>query len=77
MSLKRKIISLFQPEPTVRPFPGFNAVEDATLLRKAMKGFGTDEKAIIDILTQRSNSQRQQVKEEFTKEYGRVIFPNN
>ncbi|XP_059470121.1 annexin B10-like isoform X3 [Neocloeon triangulifer] len=62
------------PEPTVRPFPDFNAVEDATLLRKAMKGFGTDEQAIIDILCNRSNSQRQQIKDAFTREYGRDII---
>jgi Annexin len=37
-----------------------------------MKGFGTDEQVIIDILCQRSNSQRQQIKEAFTSEYGRV-----
>jgi len=37
-----------------------------------MKGFGTDEHVIIEILCQRSNSQRQQIKEAFTSEYGRV-----
>ncbi|CAB3362319.1 Hypothetical predicted protein [Cloeon dipterum] len=62
------------PEPTIRPFPDFNAVEDATLLRKAMKGFGTDEQAIIDILCNRSNSQRQQIKEAFTREFGRDLI---
>lgn len=54
------------------PFSGFNAAEDGTALRTAMKGFGTDEQAIIDILTKRSNSQRQQIAKYFTEEYGRV-----
>ncbi|XP_059470122.1 annexin B10-like isoform X4 [Neocloeon triangulifer] len=39
-----------------------------------MKGFGTDEQAIIDILCNRSNSQRQQIKDAFTREYGRDII---
>jgi annexin A7/11 len=54
------------------PVTGFNAADDGMALRAAMKGFGTDEQAIIDILTQRSNNQRQQIAKFFTEEYGRV-----
>ena len=39
-----------------------------------MKGFGTDEEAIMDILTARSNSQRQQVAKYFTQEYDRDLI---
>lgn len=39
-----------------------------------MKGFGTDEQAIIDILTARSNNQRQQIVTYFLSEYGRDII---
>ncbi|CAH0751702.1 unnamed protein product [Diatraea saccharalis] len=39
-----------------------------------MKGFGTDEQAIIDILTTRSNAQRQAISQAFTHEYGRDLI---
>lgn len=39
-----------------------------------MKGFGTDEQAIIDILCARSNAQRQQISTYFTAEYGRDLI---
>ncbi|XP_073956406.1 annexin B10 isoform X8 [Choristoneura fumiferana] len=63
-----------QREPTVVGVPNFNAAEDAATLRAAMKGFGTDEQAIIDILTSRSNIQRQAIAQAFTHEYGRDII---
>nr|CAD7395969.1 unnamed protein product [Timema poppensis] len=69
-----QMLTAFQPEPTVRPASGFNASDDGIALRAAMKGFGTDEQAIIDILTQRSNDQRQQIASFFTREYGRDII---
>lgn len=37
----------FQGRPTVTAAPNFDAANDAAVLRKAMKGFGTDENAII------------------------------
>lgn len=56
------------------PASGFSAADDGMTLRAAMKGFGTDEQAIIDILTQRSNNQRQQIAKFFMEEYGRVKY---
>lgn len=64
----------YVPEPTVTPFPGFSPSEDGQALRAAMKGFGTDEQAIIDILTARCNNQRQQISKYFLEEYGRDLI---
>lgn len=63
-----------QLKPTVLPFPSFDPAEDGAALRKAMKGFGTDEQAIIDILCARTNSQRQIISQWFLKEYGRDLI---
>uniref|UniRef100_UPI00398E8EE3 little elongation complex subunit 2-like isoform X2 n=1 Tax=Pristiophorus japonicus TaxID=55135 RepID=UPI00398E8EE3 len=46
---------------TVKAFVNFNAETDATELVRAIKTKGVDEHAIIDVLTRRSNSQRQDI----------------
>ncbi|XP_022317069.2 annexin A7-like isoform X2 [Crassostrea virginica] len=63
-----------QEEPTLRPAKNFSAENDANILRKAMKGFGTDEKAIIDVLAYRSCSQRQQIKSMFKTMFGKDLI---
>lgn len=60
--------------PTVRPTNPFSAEKDAEILRKAMKGFGTDEKAIIDVISARSNAQRQQILAMFKTMYGKDLI---
>ncbi|CAJ0948987.1 unnamed protein product [Ranitomeya imitator] len=59
---------------TIYPAADFSADNDGKALRKAMKGFGTDEGAIIDILTKRSNSQRQEIKQAFKSHFGRDLM---
>ncbi|MBN3281603.1 ANXA6 protein, partial [Polyodon spathula] len=57
---------------TVQPAANFNPDSDAQALRKAMKGFGTDEDTIIDIVTHRSNAQRQEILQKYKSLLGRV-----
>jgi annexin A7/11 len=52
-------VSLEQYQGTVFPAPNFNVEADCQALSQAMKGFGTNERALIDIIANRSNAQRQ------------------
>eukprot|EP00918_Siedleckia_nematoides_P095806 GHVU01210245.1.p1 GENE.GHVU01210245.1~~GHVU01210245.1.p1 ORF type:complete len:321 (-),score=58.75 GHVU01210245.1:1955-2917(-) len=52
----------------------FDPEKDCEILRKAMKGMGTDEKAIIDILGSRVSDQRQQIKTLFKTMYGKDLI---
>jgi hypothetical protein len=67
-----KQVLCFQGTPTVTPVASFNPRQDAEVLRKAMKGFGTDEKAIINVLANRTNSQRLEIAVQFKTLYGKV-----
>ncbi|KAH1178444.1 annexin A4 isoform X1 [Mauremys mutica] len=59
---------------TVKAALGFSAEEDAQKLRKAMKGLGTDEDAIINIVAKRSISQRQQILITYKSTIGRDLI---
>ncbi|XP_043534711.1 annexin A4-like [Chiloscyllium plagiosum] len=65
---------VYNPRATVKPYPGFNAYHDAENLRSAMKGLGTDEDEIIDILTTRTNLQRQKIIEAFKASYDQSLI---
>ncbi|XP_076063063.1 annexin B9-like [Oratosquilla oratoria] len=60
--------------PTVNPPATFDPSSDGAALRKAMKGFGTDEKAIIAILANRTNIQRMQIMQKYQQSYGRDLI---
>ena len=50
------------------------AQADADALKKAFKGIGCDKKTIIDITVNRTNAQRQQIKEAYKASYGRDLM---
>jgi hypothetical protein len=58
---------------TVKDAANFDAGKDADALRKAMKGLGTDEQAIINIVCNRSNKQRQEIVLAFKQQFGRDL----
>uniref|UniRef100_A0A3Q2Y3V7 Annexin n=1 Tax=Hippocampus comes TaxID=109280 RepID=A0A3Q2Y3V7_HIPCM len=69
-----KCISFLQTyRGSVRPFVNFDAVHDADILHRAMKGLGTDEDVILMLLAARSNNQRQQIKAAYKTAYGKDL----
>ncbi|VVC32318.1 Hypothetical protein CINCED_3A006952 [Cinara cedri] len=59
--------------PTVFSSQNFDAKEDATALKKAMKGFGCDQKAIIDVIASRGIVQRIEIAEAFKTLFGKDL----
>ncbi|CAO1417287.1 unnamed protein product [Diamesa hyperborea] len=69
----------FQPNlkmgrPTLIPTPNFNAPKDCIKLRKAMKGFGTDNDALIEVICRRTNAQRVEINRAFQTCYGKDLM---
>ncbi|XP_059213817.1 annexin A3b [Centropristis striata] len=58
---------------TVKDKANFKMEEDASALRKAMEGLGTTEKTLIEVLTQRTNAQRQLIAKAYEKATGRKL----
>ncbi|KAI6176548.1 Annexin [Aphelenchoides bicaudatus] len=59
--------------PSVKPYPHFNAQHDADALRNAMKGLGCNNNRVVEILCARSNSQRQDIARTFKTMYGKDL----
>ncbi|KAI1901357.1 hypothetical protein AGOR_G00033530 [Albula goreensis] len=56
-------------QPTIVPYEDFDVVADIKAIRKACKGMGTDEEAIINILANRSSAQRTEIKQAYFEKY--------
>jgi annexin A7/11 len=52
--------------------PNFDANRDADALRKAMRGIGTDDKTLINILGNRNTTQRLEIKTAYKNKLNRV-----
>ncbi|XP_008054940.1 annexin A13 isoform X2 [Carlito syrichta] len=56
-----------------RSHQGFDVDRDTKKLKKACKGVGTDEAAIIEILSSRTSDERQQIKQKYKAAYGKDL----
>ncbi|XP_004373046.1 annexin A13 [Trichechus manatus latirostris] len=62
-----------QQPAKARSHQGFDVDRDAKKLHKACKGMGTDEAAIIEILSNRTSEERQQIKHKYKAIYGKDL----
>ena len=60
----------------LKPYQPFNPAEDAARLYKAMKGLGTDEVTLIDVLCRRTAAQRDEIALVFKTSYGKDLLKN-
>uniref|UniRef100_A0A8C6T0Q8 Annexin n=1 Tax=Neogobius melanostomus TaxID=47308 RepID=A0A8C6T0Q8_9GOBI len=58
---------------TVTEASGFNAEQDVQKLREAMKGAGTNEAALTEVLARRTIAQRQRIKEAYKQSVGKDL----
>jgi len=63
----------YEETPTIPDEP-CDPMADAQVLRKAMKGFGCDSKAIISVLTRRTTDQRQEIAKAFKQSFGKDLI---
>ncbi|XP_048578415.1 annexin A7 isoform X2 [Nematostella vectensis] len=59
---------------TVKAASPFDAETDCELLRKAMRGMGTNEAELIGILANRSNAQRVEIRKRYKTMYGKDLM---
>ena len=63
-----------QTAPVLKPIDQAKIDADAAGLRKAMKGLGTDEKAIIEIIANRTNRERLAMIDSFKRQFNRDLI---
>eukprot|EP00795_Rhopilema_esculentum_P005309 gene5309-477_t len=59
---------------TIVPKSPFDAENDCETLRKAMRGMGTDEASLIEILVTRSNAQRVEIRKKYKTMFGKDLM---
>ncbi|XP_056152574.1 annexin A11b [Lampris incognitus] len=59
---------------SIKDYPGADPLRDVEVLRKAMKGFGTDEGAIIELLGSRTSKQRVPMVAGYKTTYGKDLI---
>ncbi|GAB6024231.1 Annexin A6 [Chamberlinius hualienensis] len=74
--IEEKTIEDIHTEGTVKEHHPFEPKEDAAALKKAMKGFGTKENIIVDILANRTNEQRMEIALEYKTAFGKDLIKN-
>lgn len=77
---KIKIREVHTYPPHMVPYVNFDAEKDGRKLRDALEGLGTNEQCIIDIITTRSNAQRQEIAIWYNSSFDRDLiddFNNN
>ena len=60
--------------PPMGPPSGFNPEADCQVLRRAVHGVGTDEKAIINIIVNRNSAQRAEIRNYYKSCYGKDLI---
>lgn len=77
--LERSLIHMLtvdgqRAQPTIRPTPGFSASADAERVHRAMKGLGTDEATLINVLARRTNYERQEIRNTYDSMYKKTLW---
>ena len=62
------------PQRPMAPSSSFNPEEDCKILRSAVHGFGTDERAIINIIVNRNMAQRQEIRRTYKACFGKDLI---